>query len=44
MRFIEYLGLLVLFYLFFMDKRLGRKLILFKVFLLYLLYKMNNVV
>lgn len=44
MRFIEHLGSLVSFYLSFMDKRLGRKLTLFKVPLLCPLYKLNNVV
>lgn len=44
MRFIEHLGSLVSFYLCFMDKRLGRKLTLFKVPLLCPLYKLNNVV
>lgn len=41
-RFIEHLGSLVLFYLSFMDKLLGRKLTLFKVPLLCPLYKLNN--
>lgn len=44
MRFIEHLGSLVSFYLSFMDKRLGRKLTLFKVPLLCPQYKLNNVV